>query len=237
MLASRTLRASRVASARTMASVTASDLNLPEKYGHFINGEFVEPASGEYFDNVSPVDGQTFIKAARGNAADIDRAVDAANAAYKATWSKTSVTERSNILLKIADKIEANLDRLAKIETLDNGKAVRETMAADLPLVIDHFRYFAGVIRGEEGTASELDANTVSLCIQEPLGVVGQIIPPICVFHWRDDWHRRWRPRSQPGPSFRGPSSAHSVMWSVLRSGKMPWSRCGAWNLVTGMVS
>jgi aldehyde dehydrogenase len=171
-----------------MASVTASDLNLPEKYGHFINGEFVEPASGEYFDNVSPVDGQTFIKAARGNAADIDRAVDAANAAYKATWSKTSVTERSNILLKIADKIEANLDRLAKIETLDNGKAVRETMAADLPLVIDHFRYFAGVIRGEEGTASELDANTVSLCIQEPLGVVGQIIPwnfPLLMAAWK----------------------------------------------------
>merc|ERR1719223_2301616 len=177
MLASRTLRASRVASARTMASVTASDLNLPEKYGHFINGEFVEPASGEYFDNVSPVNGQPFIKAARGNKADVEAAVSAAKAAYDSNWSKVSVTERSNMLLRIADIIEKNAERLATIETIDNGKAVRESTAADLPLVIDHFRYFAGVIRAEEGAASEIDPNTLSLCIQEPLGVVGQIFP------------------------------------------------------------
>ena len=135
------------------------------------------PADGQYFDNPSPIDGKNFIQAARGSKADIDKAVDAANAAYASHWSKVSVTERSNMLLKIADIIEANADRLAKIETVDNGKAVRECMAADLPLVIDHFRYFAGVIRAEEGTATEIDANTVSLCIQEPLGVVGQIIP------------------------------------------------------------
>ena len=151
-------------------------------------GEFVEPQDGAYFDNVSPIDGQTFIQAARGSAADIDAAVDAANSAFKTHWKNASVTERSTVLLKIADIIEANADRLAKIETLDNGKAVRESMAADLPLVIDHFRYFAGVIRAEEGTATEIDVNTLSLCIQEPLGVVGQIIPwnfPLLMAAWK----------------------------------------------------
>lgn len=152
-------------------------LDLPEKYGLFINGKFVEPTEGQYFDNASPIDGKNFIQAARGTAADIDKAVAAAQAAFDSTWSKKSVTERSNALLKIASIIEANLERLAKIETIDNGKAVRETVNADLPLVIDHFRYFAGVIRAEEGTASELDSATLSVCIQEPLGVVGQIIP------------------------------------------------------------
>lgn len=142
---------------RALASIAAGlDLGLPAKYGHFIGGSFVEPKGGEYFDNASPIDGQTFIKAARGTKPDIDAAVEAATMAYKSTWSKTSVTERSNILLKIADIVEANADRLAKIETVDNGKAVRESMAADLPLVIDHFRYFAGVIRAEEGSASEV---------------------------------------------------------------------------------
>jgi aldehyde dehydrogenase len=177
---------------RGLASI-ASGLALPAKYGHFINGQFVEPKEGQYFDNVSPIDGQPFIQAARGTKADIDAAVDAANAAYWATWSKVSVTERSNMLLKAADIIEANADRLARIETVDNGKAVRESMAADLPLVIDHFRYFAGVIRAEEGSASEIDADTVSLCIQEPLGVVGQIIP------WKWAPHPRPpEPRPQP---------------------------------------
>ena len=146
-------------------------VGLPSKFGHFINGDFVEPVEGKYFDNVSPINGETFIQSARGSKADIDNAVSAANVAFDTTWSKVSVTERSNMLLKIADIIENNLDRLAKIETVDNGKAVRETMAADLPLVVDHFRYFAGVIRAEEGSASEIDGDTLSLCIQEPLGV------------------------------------------------------------------
>ena len=175
------------AATRSMASV-ADGLGLPDKFDHFIGGEFVAPESGEYFDNVSPIDGQNFIKAARGSKADVDKAVDAAQAAFDNTWSKTSVTERSNILLKVADIVEDNLERLAKIETVDNGKAVRESMAADLPLVIDHFRYFAGVIRAEEGTASEIDGNTLSLCIQEPLGVVGQIIPwnfPLLMAAWK----------------------------------------------------
>ncbi|CAB9500562.1 Aldehyde dehydrogenase [Seminavis robusta] len=163
-------------------------LDLPEKYGLFINGEFVEPTEGGYFDNVSPIDGKSFIQAARGTAADIDKAVDAAHTAFDTTWSKASVTERSNMILKIADIIEANADRLSKIETIDNGKPVRETANADLPLVVDHFRYFAGVIRAEEGTASELDKDTLSLCIQEPMGVVGQIIPwnfPLLMASWK----------------------------------------------------
>jgi len=170
-----------------MSSI-ANGLGLPSKFGNFINGEFVEPAAGKYFDNLSPVNGQAFIQAARGTKADVEAAVNAANAAYWSHWSKVSVTERSNMLLRIANIIEANADRLAKIETVDNGKAVRECMAADLPLVIDHFRYFAGVIRAEEGTASEIDANTLSLCIQEPLGVVGQIIPwnfPLLMAAWK----------------------------------------------------
>lgn len=152
-------------------------LGLPPKYGHFINGTFCEPTNGEYFDNICPINGQVFIQAARGTAADIDKAVQAAHTAYNSTWKYASVTERSNMLLQIADIIDQNTERLAKIETVDNGKAVRETLNADLPLVVDHFRYFAGVIRAEEGTASELDKDTLSLCIQEPLGVVGQIIP------------------------------------------------------------
>jgi aldehyde dehydrogenase len=164
------------------------DLGLPDKFDHFIGGEFVAPADDEYFDNISPIDGATFIKAARGSKADVDKAVAAAQAAYSSTWSKASVTERSTILLKVADVVEANADRLATIETLDNGKAIRESMAADIPLVVDHFRYFAGVIRAEEGSATEIDGNTVSLCIQEPLGVVGQIIPwnfPLLMAAWK----------------------------------------------------
>jgi len=189
MLTSVRSRASAAISLRARAlSSVSNGLGLPSKFGHFINGEFVEPKGGEYFDNPSPIDGQTFIQAARGTKADVDAAVDSATAAYWANWSKVSVTERSNMLLKVADIIEANAERLAKIETVDNGKAVRETMAADIPLVIDHFRYFAGVIRAEEGTATELDANTLSLNIQEPLGVVGQIIPwnfPLLMAAWK----------------------------------------------------
>jgi len=158
-----------------------------EKYDNFINGKFVPPIGGEYFDNVSPIDGLPFTKAARSGAADIEAALDAAHEAAK-TWNKSPAATRSNILLKIADRIEQNLDKLAVIETVDNGKAIRETMAADLPLVIDHFRYFAGCIRADEGTIAELDEHTVSICLHEPLGVVGQIIPwnfPILMAAWK----------------------------------------------------
>jgi aldehyde dehydrogenase len=167
-----------VARRRGLTSVVAAlNLGLPSKFGHFIGGEFVEPQNGQYSDIVSPLDGVPFIQAAVGSKGDVDRAVEAANTAFTSTWSKKSVTERSNMLLKIADIIEANSERLAKIETVDNGKAVRETLASDLPLAVDHFRYFAGAIRAEEGSASEIDSETLSLCIQEALGVVGQIIP------------------------------------------------------------
>jgi aldehyde dehydrogenase len=156
-------------------------------YDNFIGGKFVAPVNGEYFDNISPIDGKVFTKAARSGKEDIELALDAAHEAFK-TWSKTSVTERSNILLKIADAMEANLEYLATVETIDNGKAIRETRAADLPLCIDHFRYFAGVIRAEEGTISEHDEFTTSIVLHEPLGVVGQIIPwnfPLLMATWK----------------------------------------------------
>ncbi len=160
---------------------------IKEKYDHFIRGKFVAPSSGEYFDNISPIDGKVFSKAARGNKEDIEKALDAAHAAFP-TWSKTSVAERSKLLNKIADVIEANLEMLARVETIDNGKALRETRAADLPLVIDHFRYFAGIIRADESTISEHDENTVSIALHEPLGVVAQIIPwnfPLLMATWK----------------------------------------------------
>lgn len=124
-----------------------------EKYDNFINGRFVAPAREEYFENISPIDGQVFTKAARSTKEDVEAALDAAHAAFPA-WSKTSATNRSNLLLKIAQVIEDNLEYLAIVETVDNGKAIRETRAADLPLCVDHFRYFAGVIRAEEGSIS-----------------------------------------------------------------------------------
>ena len=158
-----------------------------EQYGNFIGGEWVAPRNGEYFDNISPVDGKPFTKIPRSTAEDIELALDAAHKAFPA-WAETSATERSNLLLKIADVMEENLETLARVETWDNGKPIRETMAADLPLAIDHYRYFAGVIRAEEGRAAELDANTVSLNIKEPLGVVAQIIPwnfPLLMAAWK----------------------------------------------------
>lgn len=157
------------------------------QYDNFIGGKWVAPVKGEYFESISPVDGQSFTKVPRSTAEDIELAIDSATEAFS-TWKKASVTERSNMLLKIADIMEANLEVLARAETWDNGKALRETRAADLPLAIDHFRYFAGVIRAEEGTASELDENTLSMNIQEPLGVVAQIIPwnfPILMAAWK----------------------------------------------------
>jgi aldehyde dehydrogenase len=157
------------------------------RYDHFIGGQWVTPDSGEYFDNISPIDGKVFTQAARGNAKDIDKALDAAHVAFR-TWSKTSAAARSNILLKIAQRMEDNLQYLATVETIDKGKPIRESMAADLPLAIDHFRYFAGVIRAEEGCISEIDDTTVSIGLHEPIGVVGQIIPwnfPLLMAAWK----------------------------------------------------
>jgi len=157
------------------------------RYDNFIGGTFVAPVKGEYFDNVSPVDGKVFTQAARSGKEDIELALDAAHTAFP-TWSKTAPTYRSNLMLKIAQVIEDNLEYLATVETIDNGKAIRETRAADLPLVVDHFRYFAGVIRAEEGTLSEHDEHTVSINLHEPLGVVGQIIPwnfPLLMAAWK----------------------------------------------------
>ena len=158
-----------------------------EKYGNFINGTFVDPVDGKYFDNITPINGKVLCKIARSNEADINKALDAAHAA-KDSWGKTSVTERSNILNNIAQVIEDNLPMLAEAETWDNGKGIRETTAADLPLAVDHFRYFAGVIRAQEGSVAEIDNDTVSYLIQEPLGVVGQIIPwnfPLLMAIWK----------------------------------------------------
>jgi aldehyde dehydrogenase len=161
--------------------------SFKSRYDNYIGGQWVAPASGEYFDVVSPVDGQVFTQVARSREQDVNLALDAAHAAFP-RWSKTSVTERSNLMLKIADRIEANLQFLAAVETVDNGKAIRETTGADLVLVVDHFRYFAGVIRGEESGVAELDATTVSLNLHEPIGVVAQIIPwnfPLLMATWK----------------------------------------------------
>jgi aldehyde dehydrogenase len=158
-----------------------------EKYDNFIGGEWVPPVNGENFESISPVDGKPFTRVARSRKEDIELALDKAHEA-KEKWGNTSVTERSNILLKIADRMEENLEMLALSETWDNGKPIRETLNADLPLAIDHFRYFAGVIRGEEGSIAELDQNTLAMHIKEPIGVVGQIIPwnfPMLMAAWK----------------------------------------------------
>ncbi|MBP7645615.1 MAG: aldehyde dehydrogenase [Comamonas sp.] len=157
------------------------------QYDNYIGGQWVPPATGTYFDVVTPINGSVYTKAARGTAADIEKALDAAHAAADA-WGKKSVTERSNILLQIADRIDANRELLAYVETIDNGKAIRETLNADIPLTADHFRYFAGAIRTQEGGISEVDTDTVAYHYHEPLGVVGQIIPwnfPILMAAWK----------------------------------------------------
>ncbi|ABO25440.1 aldehyde dehydrogenase family protein [Shewanella loihica] len=166
---------------------TDAIVNFNSRYDNFIGGQWVAPVGGEYFDNRSPVDGQVFCQVARSDERDIELALDAAHAA-KDAWGKTSVTERSNLLLKIADRVEQNLEFLAVAETWENGKAVRETLNADLPLFVDHFRYFAGCIRAQEGSAADIDNNTVSYHFPEPLGVVGQIIPwnfPLLMAAWK----------------------------------------------------
>ena len=157
------------------------------RYGNFIGGQWVEPKSGRYFDNSTPITGKVFTSVARSDAQDIEAALDAAHAA-KDAWGKTSATERSNALLKIADRIEQNLELLAYAETWDNGKPLRETLNADVPLCADHFRYFAGAIRAQEGGISEIDSDTIAYHFHEPLGVVGQIIPwnfPLLMACWK----------------------------------------------------
>ena len=157
------------------------------KYGNYINGEFVEPKSGQYFENCSPITGEVICEIARSNGDDVNAALDAAHAAFPA-WGKTSLAERANILNKIADVMESNLMLLATAETIDNGKPIRETVNADMALSVDHFRYFAGCIRAEEGSIAEIDANTYAYHFKEPLGVVGQIIPwnfPLLMATWK----------------------------------------------------
>ncbi|MGO3228918.1 MAG: acetaldehyde dehydrogenase ExaC [Oceanisphaera sp.] len=162
-------------------------VNFKTRYQNFIGGEWREPVNGIYMDNRSPVNGAVFCEVPRSDADDIDLAVKAAQTAF-ATWSKTAVAERANVMLRIADRIEQNIEMLAVAETWDNGKAVRETLAADIPLVVDHFRYFAGAIRAQEGSAAEINDTTAAYHFQEAVGVVGQIIPwnfPLLMAAWK----------------------------------------------------
>jgi aldehyde dehydrogenase len=175
----------------TMTALRPGEYGYPvsirPRYENFIGGEWVAPASGQYFENVTPVTGHILCEIPRSNAADVDRALDAAHAA-KAAWGKTSQAERALVLDRIAQRMEDNLEMLATVETWDNGKPIRETMAADLPLAIDHFRYFAGCIRAQEGSIAEIDETTVAYHYHEPLGVVGQIIPwnfPLLMATWK----------------------------------------------------
>jgi len=176
-----------------MAFSTLKDLGVKnnpyskEKYDNYINSKWVKPVDGQYFENITPLSGKPFCEVARSNEKDINLALDAAHVA-KDAWAKTSTTERSNALLKIADLMEANLEKIALAETIDNGKPIRETMAADIPLAIDHFRYFAAAVRAQEGSIGEIDDNTMAYHFHEPLGVVGQIIPwnfPILMAAWK----------------------------------------------------
>src|ERR1700733_4412434 len=173
--------------------MTKVDLNIAlkspfaKRYENYIGGEWRAPNARRYFDNVSPITGQPVCEIARSDTSDVEAALDAAHAA-KDAWGRTSPAEGAVILKKIADRMEANLEMLATAETWDNGKPIRETMAADLPLAIDHFRYFAGAIRAQEGSLSEIDHDTVAYHFQEPLGVVAQIIPwnfPILMATWK----------------------------------------------------
>ena len=162
-------------------------MSFQSRYENFIGGQWVAPVQGEYFEVPSPVTGQTYCEVARSTAADIELALDAAHAAAPA-WGKTSVATRSVILNKIADRIEENLEKIALAESWDNGKPIRETLNADIPLAVDHFRYFAGAIRAQEGSLSEIDDDTIAYHFHEPLGVVGQIIPwnfPILMAVWK----------------------------------------------------
>ena len=164
-----------------------SKLTFKTRYDNFIGGEWVPPVEGQYFDNTTPVTGKVFCQVARSQAADIELALDAAHKAREG-WARTAPAQRAALLFRIADRLEANLELLAVAETWENGKPVRETLAADIPLAIDHFRYFASCIRAQEGALSEIDETTVAYHFHEPLGVVGQIIPwnfPILMAAWK----------------------------------------------------
>jgi aldehyde dehydrogenase len=169
-----------------VANLTGQNL-IKSKFDNFIGGKWVAPVQGQYFDKISPVSGQVLCQVSRSTAEDVELALDAAHKAFE-TWAHTSPAERANILLKIADRIESNLSSLALVETLDNGKPIRETTYADVPLLADHFRYFAGVLRSQEGSLSEIDRDTIAYHFHEPLGVVGQIIPwnfPLLMAGWK----------------------------------------------------
>jgi len=157
------------------------------RYDNFIGGQFVPPVKGQYFDVITPITGKPYTQAARSGAEDIELALDAAHKAAP-QWGRTAAGERANILLKIADRLEQNIEMLAYAETVDNGKPMRETLNADVPLTVDHFRYFAGCLRAQEGALSQIDENTVAYHFHEPLGVVGQIIPwnfPLLMAAWK----------------------------------------------------
>ena len=169
------------------AGSSVASFSFKPRYDNFINGKFTAPVDGQYFDNVSPITGRPFTQAARSQEADITLALDAAHAAAEA-WGKTTPAVRAGILNKIADRMEQNLDLLAYVETVDNGKPIRETTFADVPLAIDHMRYFAGCIRAQEGSLAEIDETTIAYHFHEPLGVVGQIIPwnfPLLMAVWK----------------------------------------------------
>ncbi len=208
-----------------------SKAQYKSRYENYIGGEFVKPKKGKYFENVSPVTGKSFCEVARSTAEDIDLALDAAHGA-KDQWGKTPVAERANALNRIADVMEKNLETLAVAETWDNGKPIRETLAADIPLAIDHFRYFAGCIRAEDSGMAELDENTVSYHIKEPLGVVGQIIPwnfPLLMAAWK------LAPALAAGnavvlkPAEQTPASI--LLWAEMIQGILP---NGVLNIVNG---
>jgi aldehyde dehydrogenase len=164
-----------------------SIVTFARRYDNFIDGDWVAPVEGRYFENPTPVTGKVFCEVARSSAADVDLALDAAHRAAD-QWGRTSTAERARVLNRIADRIEEHLEQIAVAETWENGKPVRETLAADIPLAVDHFRYFAGVVRAQEGSIAEIDADTVAYHFHEPLGVVGQIIPwnfPILMAAWK----------------------------------------------------
>jgi aldehyde dehydrogenase len=170
-----------------LPGAAGAPIEYKAQYDNFIGGKFVAPVGGAYFDVITPITGLSYTQAARSTAADIELALDAAHAAAPA-WGKTPAAERANVLLKIADRIEQHLEKIAYAETVDNGKAIRETLNADIPLTVDHFRYFAGCLRSQEGSLSEIDGDTIAYHFHEPLGVVGQIIPwnfPILMAAWK----------------------------------------------------
>ena len=167
--------------------ITRNSDGLRARYDNFIGGKWLPPVKGRYFTDPSPIDGRSLAEVARSSSEDVELALDAAHAA-RAAWGRTSPTERARLLNKIADRIDDNLALLARIETLDNGKPIRETRAADIPLGADHFRYFAGCIRAEEGSIGEIDHDTIAYHFKEPMGVVGQIIPwnfPFLMAAWK----------------------------------------------------